>query len=90
MSGGGAVSTDSTWLTTAEAAEAAHRWRSIVSGGRAATVGRTAIQNWTARGHLKAAGLDARGHPLYRLADVASAERATRGRALRLVGIGTT
>lgn len=90
MSGGGDLSTDSTWLTTAEAAEAANRWRRIVSGGRSATVGRTAVQNWAARGHLEPAGLDERGHPLYRLADVARAERATRDRALRLVGISST
>lgn len=79
-----------TWLTTADAAELANRWRHIASGGRAATVGRSAIRTWASRGHLARAGLDDHGHPLYRLADVARAELATRERALRLVGISST
>jgi hypothetical protein len=84
------LDTATTWLTTAQAATLANQWRDIASGGRAATVGRTAIQNWAARGHLTAAGLTAAGHPLYRLGDVARAELATRARALRLVGISST
>ena len=40
-----------------------------------------------ARAMLKATGLDEHNHPLYALPDVAKAERATRSRALRLVGI---
>jgi hypothetical protein len=79
---------DTTWLTATQAAAHANQWRHIASGGRAATVGLTAICNWNARGHLQHAGLDDRGHRLYRLADVARAEQATRARALRLVGIG--
>lgn len=81
------MDTDPTWLTTAQAAERANLWRHIASGGRAATVGRTAIQNWRSRGHLTPAGLDPDGRPLYRLGDVANAELRTRARALRLVGI---
>ena len=79
--------TDPTWLTTRQAAELANSWRDTVSAGRSATIGSSAIRTWASRGHLAAAGLDERGHPLYRLADVARAELATRARALRLVGI---
>ncbi|MGW3711445.1 MerR family transcriptional regulator [Streptomyces albogriseolus] len=45
------------------------------------------IRSWVARGHLAPAGLDERGRQLFRLADLARAEHATRDRALRLVGI---
>lgn len=38
-----------------------------------------AINNWVARGHLKQAGLDERNRKVYRVIDVAKAERATRG-----------
>jgi hypothetical protein len=79
--------TPTTWLTTAQAAAHATRWRHTVSGGRTAPVGCSTIRTWVLRGHLTAAGLDDRGHPLYRLQDVARAEQATRARALRLVGI---
>lgn len=37
-----------------------------------------AISNWVRRGHLKQAGLDERKHKLYKVIDVAKAERATR------------
>ncbi|MFE3051588.1 hypothetical protein [Nocardia sp. NPDC059239] len=37
-----------------------------------------AIVNWVKRGHLDVAGLDERGRKLYRVIDVAKAERATR------------
>ncbi len=37
-----------------------------------------AVTNWVARGHLKAAGLDDRNRKLYKVIDVAKAERATR------------
>lgn len=84
------MSSDTTWLTAAAAAELANHWRFVASGGRAATVGRTAVQNWAARGHLASTGQDEHGRPLYRLADVARAEYATRARALRLVGIRQT
>jgi hypothetical protein len=72
-------------LTTAQAVALATQWRHTISGGRAATVSRTALQNWVARGHLAPAGLDERGRPLYALADLAHAEQATRDRALRQV-----
>lgn len=74
-------------LTASQAAQLATTWRHTVSGGRAATVRRTAIANWVSRGHLTRAGLDDHGRPLYRLGDIARAEQATRARALRLVGI---
>lgn len=80
--------TDTDLLTPTAAAKLANRWRRIASGGRAATVGITAICNWADRGHLAIAGLDERGHRLYALDDLARAELATRSRALRLVGIG--
>lgn len=57
-------------LTTAEAANTA-----------GVTV--TTIRSWVNRGHLEAAGLNERGHPLYRLLDVAKAEAATRDHARR-------
>jgi len=70
----------------AQAAEMATRWRRTLSAD-AAAVSRSAICKWVQRGHLTAAGLDEHHRPLYALADLARAERATRGRALRLVGI---
>jgi hypothetical protein len=72
--------------TGAQAAELATQWRRMLSAN-AAKVSRPAICNWVTRGHLQAAGLDEHGRPLYALADLARAEKATRGRALRLVGI---
>lgn len=39
-----------------------------------------AISNWKDRGLIQPAGLDDRGRPLYRLADIAKAERSTRNR----------
>lgn len=78
---------DTTWLTAAQAAEHATRARRLLSAG-AAAVTRATIRDWVRRRHLTPAGLadDGRTH-LYRLGDVAQAERATRARALRLVGI---
>lgn len=73
--------------TGTQAAELATQWRRTVSA-TAAAVTRSAICNWVARGHLRVAGLDEHGRPLYALADLARAEHATRARALRLVGIG--
>lgn len=75
--------------TAAEAAHHATQWRRLLSAG-AAAVTPTTVRSWVNRGHLKAAGLDDRGHPVYAHADVARAERATRSRALRLVGIPAT
>lgn len=71
----------------AQAAALATQWRRTMSA-TAAAVTRSAICNWVTRGHLKATGLDDHGHPLYALADLARAEKATRDRALRLVDIG--
>ncbi|MGW2511284.1 MerR family transcriptional regulator [Streptomyces scopuliridis] len=75
--------------TTAEAAAQATHWRRLLSAG-AATVTSDAIRQWRRRGHLAPTGLDDRGHPTYQHEDLARAERTTRGRALRLVGIPET
>ncbi|WP_145498681.1 MerR family transcriptional regulator [Streptomyces sp. CFMR 7] len=77
---------DTDLLTTAQAAAHAHRARQLLSAG-AAAIRPTTIRDWASRGHLTRAGLTEHGRPLYRLADVARAELATRARALRLVGI---
>lgn len=71
-----------------QAAEMATSWRRILSAN-AAAVSRSAICKWVARGHLQPTGLDEHGRPLYTLADLARAERATRNRALRLVTVST-
>lgn len=71
-------------LTTAQAAELATAWRRTLTAG-AATVEPATVRQWASRGHLAPAGLDDRGRPLYALADLARAERATRARALRHV-----
>lgn len=42
-----------------------------------------AIRKWASRGILTATGMDERGRKLYRLIDVAKAERATREKARR-------
>lgn len=75
-----------TWLTTAEAAAHADRARQALTAGTAHIQPAT-IRQWARRGHLQPTGLTERGRPLYALADVARAEVATRGRALRLVGL---
>ncbi|MEU9199429.1 MerR family transcriptional regulator [Streptomyces sp. NPDC048332] len=77
---------DTDLLTTAQAAAHANRARQLLSAGTA-TIRPTTIRDWASRGHLQRTGLTERGHPLYALADVARAEVATRGRALRLLGI---
>lgn len=41
------------------------------------------IRTWVHRGLLTASGINERGRPLYRIIDVAKAERATRERARR-------
>ncbi|AGK78622.1 Putative MerR-family transcriptional regulator [Streptomyces microflavus DSM 40593] len=74
------------FLTTAQAAAHATQARRFFSAG-AAEIRPTTIRDWASRGHLTRAGLTELGHPLYTHTDVARAERATRGRALRLVGI---
>lgn len=72
-------------LTGAEAAAHADRARQALTAG-AAHIKPATIRQWASRGHLQPTGLaeDGRTHT-YRLADVARAEAATRGRALRLV-----
>lgn len=42
-----------------------------------------AIRQWASRNLIAAAGLDERGRKLYRLIDIAKAEKATRTRARR-------
>lgn len=42
-----------------------------------------AIRKWASRGILSASGMDQRGRKLYKLIDVAKAERATRDKARR-------
>ncbi|MFD5041975.1 MerR family transcriptional regulator [Streptomyces sp. NPDC058377] len=76
-------------LTTAQAAAHADRARQLLSAG-AAHIRPTTIRDWASRGHLPRAGLTETHRPLYRLADVARAELATRSRALRLVGMTET
>ncbi|MFJ9243789.1 MerR family transcriptional regulator [Streptomyces sp. NPDC101776] len=73
--------------TGTQAAALATRWRRTLSAD-AATVTLPAICNWRRRGHLPVAGLDEHHRPLYTLTDLAQAEKKTRPRALRLVGIG--
>lgn len=78
---------DTTGLTATEAAAQADQCRQAASDARA-TVRPDAIGKWVRRGHLDPSGHDAAGRPLFNSTDVARAERATRARALRLVGIG--
>lgn len=73
--------------TGTEAAQLATQWRRALTAN-AAAVTLSAICNWRERGHLDVAGLDEHDRPLYALEAIARAEKATRGRALRLVGIG--
>lgn len=79
---------DSPRYTAPEAAQLATTWRRLVSAGAAAVTPAT-IRQWATRGHLAPCGIDDHGRRLYALPDLARAERATRARALRLVGIGT-
>ena len=74
-------------LTTAQAAAQADRARQALSAG-AAHIKPDTIYQWVRRGYLTAIGIAHDGRSrTYRLQDVARAELATRGRALRLVGI---
>ena len=59
---------------------------SLVTASEAAGligVGVSTICMWRTRGKIKPAGLDEKGRPLYRLLDIAKAERATREKARR-------
>lgn len=73
----------------AQASRLATKWRRAITAD-AAAVTPSAICKWVTRGHLKVAGLDERNRPLYDLAGLAQAEKATRSRALRLVGVAKT
>lgn len=77
------------YYTTAQAAELATRWRRFLSAGTAKVTPAT-IRQWRRRGHLAVAGLDECGRPLYSHTALARAERDTRARALRRVGISST
>lgn len=53
----------------------------LITGTEAATlcgVTTAAVRQWVTRGHLAVKGIDAKGRNVYRLLDVAKAERATR------------
>ncbi|MGW1813295.1 MerR family transcriptional regulator [Streptomyces sp. NPDC002125] len=77
-------------LTAAQAAAHADRARQALSAG-AAHIKSCTIRQWRSRGHLAPTGLAEDGRTrLYALADVARAERATRSRALRMVGMTET
>ncbi|AEV51935.1 helix-turn-helix domain-containing protein [Prescottella equi] len=59
---------------------------SLINTTEAATlcgVSASTIRTWADRGTLTAAGIDPRGRKLYKLIDVAKAERATREKARR-------
>ncbi|NUS29799.1 MAG: MerR family transcriptional regulator [Streptomyces sp.] len=74
--------------TATQAAQLATTWRRLISAG-AATVTAATIRSWAHRGHLPPRGIDDHGRRLYTRTDIARAEKATRARALRLVGIST-
>ncbi|MFD3483797.1 MerR family transcriptional regulator [Streptomyces sp. NPDC058665] len=78
-----------TLYTAPAAAAQATQWRRLLSAG-AAEVKPATIRKWASRGHLAPVGLDEHDRPLYALTDLAAAELATRGRALRLVGYSAT
>ena len=59
---------------------------SLITANEAATlcgVSAAAVRKWVQRETLSPSGLDRRGRQLFRLIDVAKAERATRERARR-------
>lgn len=78
-----------TWLTAVQAAAHVDHCRRAMTGGRAGAK-LPIIKKWVQRGYLQPGGLDEHGHQLFRLADVAKAEQATRARALRVAGISST
>jgi hypothetical protein len=83
---------ETTWLTAWQAAEHAdeiRRYESRTRGSRAATVTERTIRSWVARGHLTPGNINDQGLQLFALHAVNHAEKATRARALRLVGIPT-
>ncbi|MEV5688632.1 MerR family transcriptional regulator [Streptomyces sp. NPDC052164] len=78
--------TTTMWLTTTQAVDHADRSRQALTAG-AARIRASTLRSWVNRGHLTATGMSEDKRPLYRLADVAKAEKATRSRALRLLGV---
>lgn len=59
---------------------------SLITAAEAATlcnVSTSTIYVWVNRGTLTPSGINANGHKVYRLLDVAKAERATRDKARR-------
>lgn len=59
---------------------------SLITSTEAATlcgVSAATIRKWVQRGNLEPSGLDINGRKLFRLLDVAKAERATRSNARR-------
>lgn len=78
---------DTPLLTAAQAAAHVNRARQALSAG-AAHIRPCTIRQWVTRGHLAASGLADDGRTrLYALGDIARAEHATRGAALRMVGM---
>lgn len=58
----------------------------LVNSSDAAAVAGVAVETirkWKERGLIEPSGLDEKGRPLYRLLDIAKAERATREKARR-------
>lgn len=82
---------ETTWLTAWQAADHAdeiRRFHSRAHGGREpATVTERTIRSWVARRHLAPGNTNDQGLQLFALQAVNDAEKATRVRALRLVGI---
>lgn len=65
------------------AAEVLQSLVTTTEAARHAGVSAATVRSWASRGHLQVAGRDGQGRPLYRLIDVAKAERATRDRGDR-------
>lgn len=63
--------------------ESVHDLITVTEAATLCGVAAVTIRQWTNRGHLKPGGVDHRGHNLYRIIDVAKAERATREKARR-------
>lgn len=62
---------------------AAEGLNTLVNSTQAASIAGvmvTTIRSWKHRGLIAPSGLDEKGRPLYRLADIAKAERQTRKR----------
>lgn len=60
----------------------------LITTSQAATLARVrpvTIRQWVSRGHLPKAGLDERGHNLFRALDVMAAEQKLRKPARRII-----